>query len=87
MMSPLKVAEAVFPLPPAPPLPPTEGEAETTPPPLIAMLEPPDPPPPPMLDTSTPGDWNPCVVISPEIFAVTSPALPPVPPDPPTPRL
>ena len=56
MMSPLKVAEAVFPLPPAPPLPPTEGEAETIPPPLIAMLEPPDPPPPPMLDTSTPGD-------------------------------
>ena len=56
MMSPLKVAEAAFPLPPDPPLPPTEGEAETIPPPLIAMLEPPDPPPPPMLDTSTPGD-------------------------------
>ena len=52
---PLKVADAVFPVPPALPDPPTEGEFAAIPA-LTLRLAPPEPPPPPMLETSIPGD-------------------------------
>ena len=52
---PLNVADAVLPLPPALPEPPTDGAMDAAPT-EIDRLEPPEPPPPPIEATLIPGD-------------------------------